>query len=170
MPKLLIRNAEPGDLQALTDIYNDAILTTTATFDLEVKDLADRRKWFDSHGERHPILVGVVDGDVVGWSCLSPWSDRCAYDQTAETTLYVAAKWQGQGIGRQLKTAIIDEARRLKYHTLIARVAEGSDASLHLNLEFGFRMVGTLQEVGRKFGKILDVHILQLMLNADDRV
>ena len=166
--EITIRPADLSDLPSITEIYNEAILTTTATFDTDPKDLADRQRWFESHGVRHPVLVAVVDRRVVGWSSLSKWSDRCAYDGTAETTFYVKSEFQGCGIGRELKSKIIDEARRLGFHSLIARVAEGSLASLHLNQECGFVMVGTLREVGRKFGRLLDVHILQKMLNSED--
>lgn len=168
MTTVVIRRATPADLPAITDIYNEAVTTTTATFDTETKSLDDRATWFATHGERHPVLVAELDGAVVGWSSLSRWSDRRAYDDTAETTFYVAAAHRGRGIGRQLKSAIIDEARRLGFHTLIARAAEGSDASLHLSESFGFHRVGTLREVGRKFGRLLDVHILQLMLQAHE--
>ena len=96
---------------------------------------------------------------------LTKWSERRAYDGTAETSFYVKADHRGQGIGRQIKDATIQEARRLQFHTLIARVAKGSDASLHLNQGAGFSHVGTLKEVGYKFGKYLDVHILQMMLD-----
>uniref|UniRef100_A0A7C2NYE4 N-acetyltransferase family protein n=1 Tax=Schlesneria paludicola TaxID=360056 RepID=A0A7C2NYE4_9PLAN len=166
-PCCLIRRATPADVEAITDIYNEAIRTTTATFDTEPKSLADRQSWFEAHGDRHPILVAEVDGRVVGWTSLSPWSERRAYADTAETTFYVHSQARGRGVGRQLKEAIIAEARRLGYHTLIARVAEGSHASLHLNESVGFVRVGTLREVGRKFGRLLDVHILQLMLQHD---
>lgn len=159
-----IRRAEPADWDAITEIYNEAILTTTATFDTETKSAAERLEWFQSHDDRHPIFVSVLDGKVVGWASLSKWSDRCAYSDTAETSFYVRSKHRGHGIGRQLKAAIIEEARRLRLHSLIARVAEGSSESLHLNEEFGFVHVGTLKEVGRKFGRLLDVHILQKML------
>ncbi|HET6423217.1 MAG TPA: GNAT family N-acetyltransferase, partial [Planctomycetaceae bacterium] len=80
-------------------------------------------------------------------------------------SFYVHSRCRGRGVGRQLKRAIIDEARRLGYHTLIARVAQESVESLHLNESLGFVHVGTLREVGRKFGRLLDVHILQLMLD-----
>jgi len=159
-----IRRAQLADLEAITDIYNDAILNTTATFDAEPKSPANRLAWFQAHGERHPILVAVEDGKVAGWSSLSKWSDRRAYDHTAETSFYVKAEFRGRGIGRRLKEATIDEARRLGFRTLVARVAQGSDASLHLNQSCGFFLVGTLREVGRKFGRLLDVHILQKML------
>ena len=162
---VLIRRAVQDDAAAIAEIYNEAILTTTATFDMETKSVEDRARWLESHDERHPVLVAVVDGKVVGWSSLSRWSDRCAYWDTAETSFYVQSTARGFGVGRRLKEAIIAEARRLNYHTLIARVAQESLASLHLNQSMGFVLVGTLKEVGRKFGKLLDVHILQLMLD-----
>ena len=121
-------------------------------------------KWLESHDDRHPVLVAVVNDTVVGWASLSVWSDRKAYDGTAETSFYIASEFRNKGIGRKLKVAIIEEARRLEFHTLIARVAEGSDASLHLNQSLGFVLIGTMKEVGWKFGKLLDVHILQKML------
>lgn len=164
----VIRQATEADLEAITAIYNEAIVSTTATFDTETKTLHDRRAWFQSHGERHPVLVAEVDGQVVGWSALTKWSDRRAYDRTGETTFYVAASCRGRGVGRALKAAIIEEARHLNYHSLIARVAETSVESLHLNESFGFRKVGTLKEVGFKFGRLLDVHILQKMLGDSD--
>jgi L-amino acid N-acyltransferase YncA len=160
-----IRKAEAGDVQAITAIYNEAILTTTATFDTETKTLAERMEWFNGHDERHPILVAVMEEKIVGWSSLTRWSDRPAYDATAETSFYVDSKYRGRGIGRGLKDAIIAEARKLHYHTLIARVADGSSESMHLNKEAGFVLVGTMKEVGKKFGRLLDVHILQKMLD-----
>ena len=125
-PAILIRRAEVADLDTITEIYNDAILTTTATFDTQPKSRADQLKWFQSHDERHPILVAVMGGKVVGWASLSKWSDRRAYDDTAESSFYVKSEYRGRGIGRMLKEAIIEEARRLHFHTLIACVAEGN--------------------------------------------
>jgi L-amino acid N-acyltransferase YncA len=161
---VVIRKANPEDIDAITEIYNEAILTTTATFDTEPKSTADQLKWFQSHDERHPILVALLDGKIVGWASLSKWSDRRAYDDTAESSFYVKSEFRGRGVGRMLKDAIVEEARRLHFHTLIARVAEGNPESLHLNESAGFVHVGTLKEVGRKFGKLLDVYILQKML------
>ena len=159
-----IRRAILADAAAIAEIYNEAILTTTATFDTEPKTPEERLTWLQAHDDRHPVLVAVMNDRIVGWASLSEWSDRSAYADTAETSFYVHSTQRGHGIGRTLKEALIEEARRLGFHTLIARVAEGSSASLHLNESTGFVHVGTLKEVGRKFGKLLDVHILQKML------
>ena len=162
---ITIRRARLEDAAAIADIYNEAILTTTATFDTEPKTAEERAQWLQSHDDRQPIVVAVVDGAVVGWASLTVWSDRPAYDDTAESSFYVHSAHRRQGIGRKLKEAIIDEARRLGFHTLIARITEGSSESLHLNESTGYVCVGTLKQVGRKFGRLLDVHILQKMLD-----
>lgn len=159
-----IRTAAIGDAKAIAEIYNEAILTTTATFDTEIKSVQERLDWLKKHDDRHPVWVAELDGKVVGWASITQWSDRCAYSDTAETSFYVVSSFRGRGIGRKLKCWTVQEAKRLGFHTLIARVAEGSNESLHLNEQAGFRRVGTMKEVGRKFGKLLDVHILQLML------
>lgn len=165
---LTIRRAVEDDIHAVTDVYNEAIRATTATFDTEPRTIERQLEWFHSHGPAHPILVAELDGQVVGWSCLTRWSDRPAYDETAETSFYVAEAFRGQGIGRKLKEAVIGEAIDLGYHTLLARVAAGSDASIHLNKSLGFALVGTMKEVGYKFGKRLDVHIFQKILPPRD--
>jgi L-amino acid N-acyltransferase YncA len=159
-----IRQAALTDAGAIAEIYNEAVLTTTSTFDIEAKSVEEREQWLQSHDSRHPVLVAVIGGRVVGWASLTRWSERTAYDDTAETSFYVHSKYRGRGIGRKLKQAIIEEARRLRYHTLIALVAEGADASIHLNESVGFVQVGTLKQVGHKFNRRLDVHILQKML------
>ena len=159
-----IRRATLADAAAIAAIYNEAVRTTTATFDTEEKSAANREAWLLAHDDNHPVFVAERDGQVVGWAALSKWSDRPAYAQTAESSFYVAAGHRGGGIGRALKLHLIAAARELGLHTIIARVAEESTASLHLNQALGFVHVGTLREVGLKFGKRLDVHILQLML------
>jgi L-amino acid N-acyltransferase YncA len=162
--RIVLRGAAPADLPAITKIYNEAIRTTTATFDTKPQTLRQRLEWFRKHGKRHPVIVAEFEGKVVGWASLTPWSERAAYDGTAETSFYVKSEFRGRGIGRALKRRTIDEARQLGFHSLIAQVAEGSDASLRINEAAGFKHVGTLKEVGYKFGKLIDVHILQKML------
>ena len=160
-----IRLAKETDLAAITEIYNEAIETTTATFDTEPKTESEQKSWFAEHTRRYPILVAELDGHVVGWASISPWSGRCAYSDTGETSFYVKAGHRNSGVGRALKTAIVERARSLGFHVLIAQVAEGADVSRHINESFGFEHVGTLREVGRKFDKVLDVHLYQLILD-----
>jgi L-amino acid N-acyltransferase len=159
-----IRRAELTDAAAIAEIYNEAVLTTTATFDTEPKSIAEREQWLRSHDSRHPVLVAIIGGRIVGWASLTRWSERPAYDHTAETSFYVYSTHRGRGVGRKLRQAIIEEAERLRYHTLIALVSEGSDASVRLHESAGFVQVGTLKQVGRKFDRLLDVHILQKIL------
>ncbi len=162
---LHIRPATFDDLPAITAIYNEAIRTTTATFDTEPKTHHQQQAWFDAHGTRHPILVADDEGEVVGWACLSPWSDRSAYEVTAAFSFYVAEPHRGRGVGTQLLKALIVEARRLEYRSLIGCIAEGSEVSLRLVERCGFVQAGLLQDAGRKFGRLLDVRLLQLLLD-----
>src|SRR6187402_620229 len=157
-----IRPAALTDAGAIAGIYNEAILTTVATFDTEVKDAAERERWLEAHGETHPVLVAEAeDGQVAGWASLTRWSDRKAYDLCAETSFYVLASHQGRGIGRALMTALMAESRRLGFRTLIARIAADSVESIHLHRQFGFSDAGTLRQVGRKFDRWLDVVMMQ---------
>ena len=162
-----IRLARQSDLEAITAIYNEAIETTTATFDTEPWTTAEQAQWFHEHQGRFPVVVAEVNDRTVGWAAISPWSTRCAYSDTAETSTYVKSGHRGEGIGRALKAAIIEEARRRGFHVLIAQITEGGDASRHLNASFGFEHMGTLREVGKKFGTVLDVHLYQLILSPD---
>ncbi len=158
---LSIRRATLDDLDAITEIYNEAILKTVATFDTEPKTLEEQQRWFASHGPKYPIMVAEEDGLVVGWASLSMWSDRCAYADTAEISLYVRETHQGRGIGKKLLEAILNEGKRAGLHTVVARITEGNAVSIHLFKSAGFEHIGVMREVGRKFGKLLDVHLLQ---------
>jgi L-amino acid N-acyltransferase YncA len=161
--QLVIRQALATDLKAITDIYNEAILKTVATFDTEPKNLTEQEAWFRDHGATNPILVAELSGHVVGWAALSKWSDRCAYSDTAEISLYVRESHQGKGIGRGLLQSILDKGRQAGLHTVIARIAEGNEVSVHLHESLGFRQVGIMKEVGKKFGRLLDVYLMQLI-------
>ncbi|MDH4211027.1 MAG: GNAT family N-acetyltransferase [candidate division WOR-3 bacterium] len=161
--QLVIRQALIPDLKAITDIYNEAILKTVATFDTEPKSLAEQEAWFQAHGATNPILVAELSGEIVGWAALSKWSDRCAYSDTAEISLYIRESHQGRGIGRELLKNILDKGRHAGLHTVIARIAEGNEVSVHLHESLGFRHVGIMKEVGKKFGRLLDVYLMQLI-------
>ena len=84
---LKIREAKIQDLNEITEIYNWAVLNTTATFDTNPKSLDEQMLWFENHGEKNPIVIAESDNKIVGWASLSRWSDRCAYRDTAEISL-----------------------------------------------------------------------------------
>ena len=161
---ITIRKAAEADLPAILDIYNEAVVKTTATFDTELRTMERQQAWFAAHGPTHPVLVAERDGAVVGWASLSQWSDRSAYDGTAETSFYVNEAHHGHGIGRQLLVALLEAAEQAGLHTLLARITSESEASLHLHYAYGFTDVGVMREVGYKFGRYLDVHMLQKLL------
>jgi len=163
-----IRPATIADLPSITRIYNDAILTTTATFDTEPKTIDEQREWFAHHGLRYPVLVAVSGGNVTGWASLTAWSDRCAYADTAEVSVYVDEPRRGGGTGRALAEAIIKAGRQAGLHTLLSRIAEGNAASLRLTESLGFKQVGIMHEVGFKFGRRLDVCLLELVLESEE--
>jgi phosphinothricin acetyltransferase len=158
---LTIRKAAMKDLAAITEIYNEAVLKTVATFDTEPKMVEEQKPWFESHGSKRPILVAEQDSTIVGWASLSKWSDRCAYSDTAELSVYVKEEHRGRGIGKKIMQEILDQGQKVGLHTVVARIAESNEVSVRLHEAFGFEHVGTMKEVGRKFGKLLDVHIMQ---------
>lgn len=158
---LNIRPALKTDVAIITEIYNDAILNTYATFDTEVKSIEDRIKWFLDHDEKHPVIVAELGSEVVGWASLTKWSDRCAYDGTAEVSVYVHNEFRGKGIGKRLLEILVLEGEKCGLHYLLARITQGNEASIHLHEMFGFSHIGVMHEVGFKFGKYLDVHLME---------
>jgi len=112
---LKIRRARIEDLDSITEIYNDAILKTAAAFDTEAKTIEEQKLWFKNHGPKYPILVAELGNIVVGWASLSQWSDRCAYSDTAEISLYVAEEHREKGIGKKLLEAIVQEGEKRVY-------------------------------------------------------
>ena len=162
-----IRHATIGDLGDITEIYNHAILNTTATFDTEPKSWDEQKQWFDHHGPEYAILVAELDGQVVAWASLSKWSDRCAYSETAEGSLYVKEGYRGHGIGKRLLRCLLEEGRGAGLHTIIGRVAGGNEVSLRLLRSSGFLPIGRMREVGRKFGRLLDVELMQYIFKPE---
>lgn len=153
------------DLDSITKIYNDAIINTVATFDTEIKTIEKQILWFEGHGKKNPILVAEDKGIVIGWAALSKYSTRCAYSNTAEISLYVREEDQGKGIGKKLMESIIKEGKKADLHVIIARITDGNKKSIHLHESVGFNHIGIMKEVGNKFGKCLDVYLMQKIYN-----
>jgi L-amino acid N-acyltransferase YncA len=160
---LEIRTATKKDISYITEIYNDAVLNTTATFDTEPKSIAEQEKWFDKHKGKFIIIVGVEDGIVAGWASLSPWSNRAAYSSTADIAVYVKDGFREKGIGKKLVEELLKKAPEIGLHTAIAKICEDNKASFNLFKKLGFKQIGTMEEVGYKFGRQLDVHLMQII-------
>ena len=166
---LTIRSASIKDLDGITNIYNEAISKTVATFDTEEKSIDEQKIWFQEHGPKNPIIVAEENGNILGWAALSKYSTRCAYSNTAEISLYVKEKYQGRGIGKKLMEKIIQEGKKAGLHVILARITEGNEKSVYLHKSVGFEHVGILKEVGMKFGKQLDVYLMQKIYKKIDR-
>ena len=160
----MLRLARAEDLPAVTAIYNDAIARTTGTFDTEAKTLDEQRAWFEMHGASHPVIVAEEGGRVVAWASFSPWSDRCAYARSAEVSVYVDEAARGRGLAGELLDELLRRGRAAGVKQAMARITADNEISLRLHARRGFVEAGRLKRVGEKFGRVLDVHILQLSL------
>ncbi|NKY36695.1 N-acetyltransferase [Nocardia speluncae] len=161
-----VRDARIDDLPAILEIHNRAIAETTAIWDDEPVDLADRQAWFDNrtaHGR--PVVVAEVGGELAGYASYGPWRPKSGYRHTAENSIYIADHFQRRGIGAALLAELIERARSGgDIHAMIAVIESRNTASIALHERFGFRTVGQLPEVGRKFGRWMDLTLMQLTL------
>ena len=158
---LMIRPAKITDLPAIAEIYNDAILNTTAVFHTDMKDMDYYQGWFSSHDEKHPAWVYELDDECVGFVSLSAWSDKCGYDGTQEISVYVQTSHRGKGIGKQLMQAMIEHGTKLGVTTILSRIEADNKLSIQLHSDLGFTTIGTMHKVGYKFNKFLDVVMMQ---------
>jgi len=160
-----VRLARAGDAEAIRAIYNVEVEGSTVTFDLVPRTPAEQDAWLAEHSGAHPAVVAVTgDGAVVGFGSLTPYKPRPAYAPTVEDSVYVRQDQRGTGIGRLLLDELVLLARRYGYHSVIARIVGGHDASIRLHRGCGFEIVGTEREVGRKLGRWLDVVVMQRRL------
>jgi len=161
---MVVRAARESDLEAINDIYNYFVLNSTCTYQEEPEPLEGRRAWFRHHGKRHPVIVAVEDGEVVGWGSLSAYHPRSAYRNTVENSVYVHPGHHRRGIGSLLLKDLIVRARRLGHRAIIAGIDADQAGSVALHAKWGFEGAGRLRKVGLKFGRWLDVIYMQLSL------
>jgi len=158
---LKIRTALIQDIKEITDIYNEAVKKTNATFDTIEKTIEEQKLWFKNHGPKNPIIVAEKNKSIVGWGALSKYDTKCAYSDTAEISLYIKMENQGKGIGKKLINELIKKGKIAGLHSIIARITAGNNISVDLHKSVGFKIVGVMKEVGFKFGKRLDVYLMQ---------
>jgi len=159
-----VREATAADQRAILDIYNDAVLHTTATFDLEPRTWEAHQRWAEDHRAPYHIAVATLGDTIVGWGSLTPFRPKPGYRFTAQDSIYVHKDFRGRAIGAALLTHLIEAARQGGFHSIMALIDGGNTVSVHLHDRFGFRHVGTFPQVGFKFGRWLDVVHMQKML------
>ena len=161
-----IRPATRVDLPGILEIYNDAVLNTTATYDYEPRTLEHRTQWFEDHQrDNYPIFVAVEEsGRVVGWSALNPFHARMGYRFTSENSVYVAADMRGKGVGKLLLAPLIEGAKARGLHAIIAVIDADNEPSIRLHAAFGFEKVGHFKQTGFKFNRWLDVVYMEKLV------
>ncbi len=166
---MLIRPAELADAPAILDIYNHEVQTSVVTFDLVPRTLAEQEAWISDRSGAHAVVVAVDEdtsdaGVITGFGALSPYRDRPGYSTTVEDSVYVHPDHRGEGVGRLLLAALVETARAHGFHAMMAKVVGGHEASITLHAAAGFEIVGHEREVGRKFGRWLDVILMERLL------
>jgi phosphinothricin acetyltransferase len=166
---LTVRLARLEDCEAIRGIYNLEVETSTVTMDLRARTAEEQRHWLLARSGAHAVVVATLaeddDGErVAGFASLSPWRSRPGYSTSVEDSVYVDRSCQGLGVGRRLLGELLTVAEAHGFHAVLARIASGHAASLALHRGFGFELVGTERQVGRKFGRWIDIDVLQLLL------
>jgi L-amino acid N-acyltransferase len=163
--RIKIVTATAAHCQGTLVIYNRAIETSTATFEMIPRTEQEQLDWIAEHSGAHPAIVALDDdGTLVGFGTLSPYRPRPAYSTTVENSVYVGEEFHRRGIGRALLNELVTLARAHGFHAIIARIAGDNDASVQLHKVCGFEVIGVEREVGRKFGRWLDVVCMQLLV------
>jgi L-amino acid N-acyltransferase YncA/uncharacterized protein YhfF len=141
------------------------VAVATSTFDTQPRDRESEREWYEAHrSPRYPVIVAEDDRQVVAWAALSPWSPRGGYRHTVEGSLFVREGYRGKGVGTLLTRELISRAASAGHHVLLARVETGNHQSRSLLMSHGFRSVGVMREVGRKFDRWLDNETFEMVL------
>lgn len=153
-----------ADAERVRQIYNHEVLTTTATFDLVPRTLADQEAWLSARSGAFAAIVALLDGHVAGFGALSPYKERAAYRTSVEDSVYVDRAYQGRGIGTLIVTDLLRVAAESGFHSVFARIESSGAASRALHAHCGFELVGIEREVGRKFNRWLDVAVMQALL------
>lgn len=161
----VIRPATHADLPAILDIFNEVIARTTAVYAYEPHTPGMRRAWFDElRLGGWPVIVSESGGAITGFGSIGVFRARPGYKYTGEHTLHVHADHRGRGIGRALLTALIEEARRRELRTLIGGIDAENEVSIRLHTSLGFTECARIKDVAYKFGRWLDLVLMQRML------
>ncbi|MDI2585806.1 GNAT family N-acetyltransferase [Psychrobacillus sp. NEAU-3TGS] len=165
----MIREATPKDLMDILEIYNDAIVHTTAVYSYEPQTIENRKAWYEQKmNEGYPILVFELDNKVAGFATFGPFRPWPAYKYSIEHSIYVNKEYRKKGIGSSLLKEIISIAKEREYKTLIAGIDATNEKSIALHKNLGFVHSGTIEKAGFKFDRWLDLAFFQLELNGPE--
>ncbi|MFJ8238469.1 GNAT family N-acetyltransferase [Bacillus tropicus] len=163
----MIREATEKDVIYILDIYNDAILNTTAVYAYKSVTLENRIDWYEQKkADDYPIFVYELDNKVVGFATFGPFRAWPAYKYSIEHSVYVDKEYRKCGIGTSLMRALITIAKKREYMTLIAGIDAENEKSIALHENYGFVHAGTIKNAGYKFNKWLDLAFYQLELSG----
>lgn len=164
-----IRFARSTDLPEILEIYNHAILYTTAVYDYQAHTLEMRENWLaEKQSKNHPVLVAEIAGQVTGFASYGMFRNWAAYQYAMEHSVYIHPQFNNQGIATSLLKELIQQAEQNQVHTLIAGIDSQNEKSIHLHQKLGFEKTGELKEVGFKFGQWLHLTFMQLILNGPE--
>ena len=164
MDTALVRLAKMDDAEAIRRIYNHEVEHTTHTFDLVPRSLEEQQAWLKQRDGALGVVVAETGGQVTGFASLSEYRTRAAYRTSVESSVYVDEAARGKGLGKMLLAELVELATARGFHTMVARISGGHEASIRLHEAAGFVTVGVEREVGRKFGNWLDAVVMQRML------
>ena len=162
--EIKIRKAETDDLERINEIYNYYVLESTCTYQTEPEPIESRKKWFNNHNEKHPVIVAGIDNRILGWGAISRFKERKAYENTGEISVYIDHEWLHRGLGQAILSRLIEQAGNVGLHALMGVISADQTPSIKLHEKYGFETVGRLKEVGYKFGAWLDVVYMQYMI------
>jgi phosphinothricin acetyltransferase len=164
MEDVTVRPATAEDAAVICTIYNQGIEDRIATLETELRTPEERRQWMAARGPRHPVVVAVSGGQVVGWGSLNSFNPRPAYDHVVDLSVYVERAWRGRGVGKALLPHLLELAHRIGYHKMVLATFPDNEAGLALYRRMGFRPVGVYHEQGRLDGRWVDVLIMERLL------
>ena len=152
----------------ILEIFNDAIINSTALYDYEPRSLEAMAAWFESKKKGNYPVIGVVNGDdqLMGFGSYGTFRAWPAYKYSIEHSLYIHKDHRGKGLGKLILREIIKSAKRQDYHCLVAGIDASNQSSIGLHKSFGFEYCGKIRQAGYKFSKWLDLEFYQLVLET----
>jgi L-amino acid N-acyltransferase YncA len=165
MTDLVIRPYRADDIAAVTRIYGHYVRDTVITFETEEPDEAEMASRFATIASKgHPLLIGEMDGSVIGYAYASTYRAREAYRFTCEDSIYLAPTAVGHGIGGRLLGRLIEDSSKAGLRQMLAVITAERENSIRLHAKHGFRMIGRYEALGYKFDRWLDVVHMQRAL------